>query len=30
MAFDISGFDNIEFNIPAGKDKKSYHHHPTS
>ena len=22
MAFDISGFDNIEFNIPAGKDKK--------
>lgn len=22
MAFDIPGFDNIEFNIPAGKDKK--------
>ena len=22
MAFDISGFDNLEFNIPAGKDKK--------
>ena len=22
MAFDIPGFDDIEFNIPAGKDKK--------